>query len=149
MYRLGLQICACIDRRCSSGRRWWWRWLTGWGRSRRSTSPRSRGISARSCVSLGRVVLVVLRHLARLPLFKLGRVNIVAVGSPVLHVSGARPPRMKRRTNMQCRRPGRWAPGLQKQRQLRRCFHRRGAVVVVHRVAVGAEPLMGEAEHSP
>ena len=95
MYRLGLQICACIDRRDSSRRWWWWRWLTGrWGRSSRSrsTSPRSRGISAGSCVSLGRVVLVVLGHLARLPLFKLGRVDIVAVGSPILHVSEARPP---------------------------------------------------------
>ena len=38
---------------------------------------------------------------------------------------------------------------LQEQCQLRRCFRRRGAVEVVHRVAVAVEPLMGEAEHSP
>ena len=48
---------------------------------------------------------------------------------------------------MQCKRPGRWALGLQE--HLRRRLHRRGAVAVVLRVAVAVELLMEVAEHSP
>lgn len=37
----------------------------------------------------------------------------------------------------------------QQQCQLQRCLHRQVVVVVVHRVAVAGELLMGEVEHSP